>query len=589
MKQINEKTISMKIFYIGRESKKSTEIRVKHPNFLVLSSSTWDDFSYKTTFQTQCQMNGITVDVGNIQILIENELNSSIFLDKLIAAGWSGEFPIPKTIYISMPGALTFYEQIEGHLCLEVALDVALLLCDAGYLTKVKEDKNALRLTATPGFRQSLQREQGAVKAFLDGWKLFGRQTILIGNQEFIFRSASNHLLSLSMRFISKSPLPHDINVLIGPNGVGKSQMLHQLVASWLRLDSEAIVDCGFTERPNLNQVVVVSYSPFELFPVDTYEDKNRRDHGVYKYFGMRGRMEPFADNKQELGKIALGRDFPKTNAAQSLIDCLADDQKYGGIKEWSNKVETMERVLKRAFSFDQAAVAVDSNVEADAFFTSTAWLMDTHVDGSFADEDGHSALERYIPITADRVANLNVPVLREHLHARLGVVFLKEGKPIHLSSGQRLFSYIVINILGAIRRNSLILVDEPELFLHPSLEIAFIRMLKSILASYGSKALVATHSLVTVREIPRDCVHVFEQTTEGIVVKTPPFETFGGDVQRISSYVFGDKALSKPYEEWLQVQLKELGSAEKLIAALGEDINEELIIQIHAMGRNQW
>ncbi|GER20784.1 hypothetical protein VCH24_58260 [Variovorax boronicumulans] len=45
--------------------------------------------------------------------------------------------------------------------------------------------------------------------------------------------------------------------------------------------------------------------------------------------------------------------------------------------------------------------------------------------------------------------------------------------------------------------------------------------MLKSILASYGSKALVATHSLVAVREIPRDCVHVFEQTDEGLVIKS--------------------------------------------------------------------
>ena len=167
--------------------------------------------------------------------------------------------------------------------------------------------------------------------------------------------------------------------------------------------------------------------------------------------------------------------------------------------------------------------------------------------------------------------------------------MFLKDGEPLHLSSGQRLFSYIVINILGAIRRNSLILVDEPELFLHPTLEIAFIRMLKSILASYGSKALVATHSLVTVREIPRHCVHVFEQTDEGLTIKTPPFETFGGDVQRISSYVFGDKTLSKPYEEWLQIQLKEFGTAAALIEALGDDINEELIIQIHAMERGQW
>lgn len=108
-------------------------------------------------------------------------------------------------------------------------------------------------------------------------------------------------------------------------------------------------------------------------------------------------------------------------------------------------------------------------------------------------------------------------------------------------------------------------------------------------LREYGSKAVVATHSLVTVREIPRACVHVLEQTDEGLAINTPPFETFGGDVQRISSYVFGDKSLSKPYEEWLGEQLIDKGSAQELIRVLGDDINEEMIIQIHAMARGKW
>lgn len=174
-------------------------------------------------------------------------------------------------------------------------------------------------------------------------------------------------------------------------------------------------------------------------------------------------------------------------------------------------------------------------------------------------------------------------------MHDRSGIVFIKNGEPVELSSGQRLFSYIVANILGAMRRNSLIIIDEPELFLHPSLEIAFIRMLKQLLASYDSKALLATHSLVTVRELPRHCVHVFERSPNQVFVNHPPFETFGGDIQRISSYVFGDKSVSKPFEEWLKAKLEEFGSADALIGALGGNINEEMLIQIHAMAEGKW
>lgn len=309
----------------------------------------------------------------------------------------------------------------------------------------------------------------------------------------------------------------------------------------------------------------------------------------MYRYFGLRGRMKTLTQSKRGSDKVTLSREIPKTNAARSLLACLADDKKYGAIKDWSNKLATMERVLNLAFDFDRAAVVVDAEANVDEFFVSQDFLTQPHLEGDVQDEDGQATNQRYIPISADRVDDLRLPALNKYVQDRLGVVFLKNGTPLHLSSGQRLFSYIVINILGAIRRNSLVLVDEPELFLHPTLEIAFIRMLKEILGSYGSKALVATHSLVTVREIPRACVHVLEQTDEGLTINTPPFETFGGDVQRISSYVFGDKSLSKPYEEWLGEQLIDKGSAQELIRALGDDINEEMIIQIHAMARGQW
>jgi ABC-type Mn2+/Zn2+ transport system ATPase subunit len=581
--------MSVRVIYTGQDSKKRRALQESETDVIILLFDRWDDFTYKTTFPTACKLKAENVEIGGVQILIENEATSYAYLDNLIANGWDGVLPIPGTNYISTPGSLSFYEQIEGRLGIEEAISVARKLRDASLLSKVEEDADALRLVGTEGFRKSLQRERGSVKAFLDGWKLFGKKTIAIGNQSFRFRSAQGELSALDLVFSSPSPMPHDINVLIGPNGVGKSQLLHQIVHDWLNADPDHEESVGFADRPNLNQIVVVSYSPFELFPVDTSEDKNRRDHDVYRYFGLRGRMKLLTDSKRGSNKVTLSREFPKANAAQSLLSCLADDQKYGAIKEWSNKLQTMERVLGRAFQFDRAAIVVDSEVDDSQFFTDIEWVTQPFVDGESSDEEVDSAQVRYVPIASDRIADLKVDALRRHMHDRSGVVFLKDGQPIHLSSGQRLFSYIVINILGAVRRNSLILVDEPELFLHPSLEIAFVRMLKTILSNYGSKALVATHSLVTVREIPRDCVHVFESTADGIVVKTPPFETFGGDMQRISSYVFGDKALVKPYEEWVKAQLKELGGAEQLIAALGDDVNEEMLIQIHAMGKDLW
>ena len=42
-------------------------------------------------------------------------------------------------------------------------------------------------------------------------------------------------------------------------------------------------------------------------------------------------------------------------------------------------------------------------------------------------------------------------------------------------------------------------------------------------------------------------------------------------------------------HEAWLRAELRSFGSAEALIEALGDDINEELIVQITAMEAGKW
>ena len=63
----------------------------------------------------------------------------------------------------------------------------------------------------------------------------------------------------------------------------------------------------------------------------------------------------------------------------------------------------------------------------------------------------------------------------------------MKDGNKVDISSGQRLFCYIVLNVVGQIRSDSLIVIDEPELFLHPTLEIEFISLLKKVLEAFNS------------------------------------------------------------------------------------------------------
>lgn len=151
----------MKVVYAGRDVKKRKVLLAQHQNVIVLLHDNWDDYTFKTTFPTDCRMKGANVEIGGVQILIENEKTSFAYLDKLVADGWDGAFPISNGQYISVPASLSFYEQIDGHLGLDSAIDVARILRDASLLTKIEDDEDALRLLATDGFRNSLQRERG--------------------------------------------------------------------------------------------------------------------------------------------------------------------------------------------------------------------------------------------------------------------------------------------------------------------------------------------------------------------------------------------------------------------------------------------
>ncbi|PZQ11850.1 MAG: AAA family ATPase [Ancylobacter novellus] len=569
----------MRVVYLGRQSRRNTPAPSSEGDVIELLANNWDDYGYKTSFPVTARHDNKIVELNSIKLLIEGEYTSSTALDRLLEAGWDGTFPIPDTKYISVPSDITFYEQLDGHLGTEGALAIALALRDASYLVQVAEDDDAIALSRTDGFKNSLQRERGSTKAFLDGWRVFEQQLIAVLDLGFRFKDIYGDVNTLSLKFSSDGPLPHDINVLIGPNGHGKSQTLHQVVQDWISPNEKS--ETGFVEKPNLSQIVVISYSPFERFPVDL-AGKQVQDTEAYRYFGFRGRSEP-ADGKRR-GGIRISHEFPKKNAAKSLVDCLRDDKKYKSIRNWSKKLETVERVLRTAIDFDAAAVEIESSRRFTTFYDQLDDLDASEL--GFTVGTGEER-RRYIPILADRVGQLDENKLSAAIFPDSGVTFFKEGEPIELSSGQRLFAYIVINVVGAIRRNSLILVDEPELFLHPTLEIQFIDMLKQILFRFNSKALLATHSVVTVREIPADCVHVFDKGDDELILKKPPFQTFGGDVQRISSYVFGDISVSKPFETWIEKQLSEYDSADDLIAALGDDVNEELIIQIRAMERD--
>ncbi|MGL6621707.1 AAA family ATPase [Aeromonas veronii] len=353
--------------------------------------------------------------------------------------------------------------------------------------------------------------------------------------------------------------------MLIGPNGIGKSHSLKTIVSGWLQSDDKK-AELFFDRRPNIGRLILISYSPFEEFDL-TLKNSNLLDKAAYRYFGFRHRTGTEEDGS---AKIGINRNLPAFDSSNSLITSIYDDQKTSFIIDKVKKLEAAERALKPALGYDYLALEVLPE------------SVTTSLKNKIIEIKGKNYLkiDEDIPLLIEKSNLVNLCKLTE------GVKFISNGEIISLSSGQRLFTYIVINVLGSIRENSLVVIDEPELFLHPTLEIEFISLLKEILKPFRSKAILATHSLAVVREVPSKCVHIFKEVDGILDIIPPPFETFGASVQRISSYVFGDSSLTKPFDDWLSRLVKEEPDVDTLISLLGDEINEQLIMKISKLGR---
>ncbi|EGQ7962977.1 ATP-binding protein, partial [Vibrio parahaemolyticus] len=125
----------------------------------------------------------------------------------------------------------------------------------------------------------------------------------------------------------------------------------------------------------------------------------------------------------------------------------------------------------------------------------------------------------------------------------------------------------------------SLLLIDEPELYLHPALEIGLISMLKFILKETSSFAIIATHSAITVREFDRDYVHIFRSKEQVIPSE---IQTYGGTLEEISDYVFNGENTKKPFQTEVEDLAKEYDDTSSAIKDLSNKLGSKAIAHLY-------
>lgn len=109
------------------------------------------------------------------------------------------------------------------------------------------------------------------------------------------------------------------------------------------------------------------------------------------------------------------------------------------------------------------------------------------------------------------------------------------------LSSGQLHILSLVTYICANIHYHSLLVIDEPEVHLHPHITMEFMTMLSGLLSVFKSYAIIATHTPLVVREMAGKNVYLMQKMQDGIPQIAPVgFETLGEDVATLYRNLFG-------------------------------------------------
>jgi len=162
----------------------------------------------------------------------------------------------------------------------------------------------------------------------------------------------------------------------------------------------------------------------------------------------------------------------------------------------------------------------------------------------------------------------------------------LHEGKPRALSSGERALLGMAIILLDSVPQKGLVLLDEPELSLHPRMIAELMRLLGFLLEAREARCVIATHSLYVVRETPSSAVHVLKRGADesGTVDYQPMIETLGAGLTELSNVIFDDWEIQEYFEKRIEEFVARTQSQDEIDAAsrdLGEAARSALYDQL--------
>lgn len=312
---------------------------------------------------------------------------------------------------------------------------------------------------------------------------------------------------------------PTNMHIVIGRNGVGKTHLIKSLIYSTFMIgeNSERGFFFNIITRDKMNSLdlfsnlICIGFSAFDDIPIDiTAADGNSADLR-YVFIGL-----DHISGQDRFGANGA----PELSGAESAKRLHRINESFWDRIQSISKSDSKINLLRETTDF----LIYDD-------------LFKEHINDVFSDvfepsgDSGHFDTEN------------------EHLYKERD----EEKKVFQkLSSGHKITLLTIACLIDTVVEKSLIILDEPEMHLHPPLLSALMRAISHIIARKNGVALVMTHSPVLLQEVPANCTWEIRRSGSQVSIKNIGIETYGTDINTLMREVFGHEILKTGFHKAL-------------------------------------
>ena len=257
---------------------------------IILNYDNWDDYHYKTLFgMYYCDNNKDVHEIGSVKIYywLHDEDRANNF-SKHTRETLKEQIDELDSNYCSLGQDLSYYKTLKATLP-EECIDILKRLRDMAISPEIKEE-----FIHEKGVNVSLLRFSSAEKALNEAYGIIYDQVQSAKDISFKYQATVPYdctPVTLKFDFRQNDIFPYRINVLIGKNGTGKTQILSRLANSLSGFTDEQESSIFVGERPPIDKVMSISYSAFDCFkkpPKSADKDQeNKRTVFSYVYCGI--------------------------------------------------------------------------------------------------------------------------------------------------------------------------------------------------------------------------------------------------------------------------------------------------------------